>query len=76
MTEDQFLAWLLFVIPLLCFIGKPIVTETIIAMICFSILPIGLFFVAENIFIEHCKKGYKDWEDSIFPLFFYKRYIR
>ena len=74
MTEDQFLAWLLFVAPLLMFLGKPIVTETIFAFICFSIIPIGLFFVGENEFIKSCKKGYKDWEDSILPQFFYKKY--
>ena len=74
MTEDQFFAWLLFVAPLLMFLGKPIVTETIIAFICFSIFPIGLFIVGEYEFVKDCKKGYTDWEDSIFPQFFYEKY--
>lgn len=74
MTEDQFCAWLLFAMPLIMFLGKPITTLTIIAFVIFSVLPIGLFFVGENEFIKDCKKGYKDWEDSILPQFLYKKY--
>lgn len=74
MTEDQFCAWLLFALPvLLCFTSSAMsFQQQLIFALVISILPIGLLFVAENEFIKDCKKGYIDWEESIFPQWFYK----
>lgn len=76
MTEDQFCAWLFFALPVLaCFSNQTLPFQNqIIFALCVSIMPIGLFFVAENEFIKDCKKGYKNWEESIFPIRMYKRY--
>lgn len=71
MTENQFMAWLLFALPLLIFFTKPFDMEILIGFLAFSILPIGLFFMAENEFIKNCKKGYCKFEDSILPQFIY-----
>lgn len=75
MSENQFCAWLLFALPvLLCFSNSAMsFQQQLMSALVISILPIGLLFVAENEFIKGCKKGYTDWEDSIFPQWFYKR---
>ena len=77
MTEDQFFAWLLFALPVLLCFGKPTVSfqNQIILALFVSIFPIGLFFIAEKEFIKDCKKGYKNWEESILPQIFYRRYL-
>ena len=77
MTENQFSAWLLFVLPVLACFGNPTLSfqNQIIFALFVSILPIGLFFLAENEFIKDCKKGYTDWSESILPQIFYRRYL-
>ena len=77
MTESQFCAWLLFAIPALAFFGNPTMPfkYAIIGAIGYTIIiSIPLFFIAEREFIRDCKKGYKEWEDSILPQFLYKQY--
>ena len=75
MTEDQFYAWLLFACPVLICFCHPTMSlqERFIAALVVSIFPIILFIIAENEFIKNCKKGYTDWEESIFPQRFYKK---
>ena len=75
MTEDQFLAWLLFAFPVLvCFCNTTMsLQERFIAALVVSIFPIMLFIIAEKEFIKGCKEGYTDWEESIFPQWFYKK---
>lgn len=75
MSEDQFIAWLLFASPVLfCFSNSAMsFQQQLMLALVVSVLPIGLLFVAENEFIKDCKKGYTDWEESIFPQYFYKR---
>ena len=77
MTENQFSAWLLFVLPVLACFGNPTVSfqNQIILALFVSIFPIVLFFIAEKEFIKDCKKGYKNWEESILPQIFYRRYL-
>ena len=77
MTENQFFAWLLFALPVLACFGNPTLSfqNQIILALFVSILPIGLFFLAENEFIKDCKKGYTNWSESILPQIFYRRYL-
>lgn len=77
MTEDQFCAWLLFAIPILCFFGNttiPFNWAIIGALGYIIVFLMPLTLLAENEFIKACKKGYKDWGDSILPQFLYKKY--
>jgi len=77
MTESQFCAYLLFVLPSLCFFGNPTISfnYAIIGMLGYTIIiSVPLFFIGEREFIRDCKKGYKEWEDSILPQFLYKQY--
>ena len=77
MTENQFCAWLLFALPILACFGNSTLSfqNQIIFALFVSIYPIVLFFIAEKEFIKDCKKGYKNWEESIFPIRMYKRYF-
>lgn len=76
MTENQFYAWLLFVFPILfCFNNKIPFEYQIVLVIVISIYSLLLFVIAENEFIKDCKKGYKNWEESILPHTFYRRYL-
>lgn len=75
MTENQFHAWLLFAFPVLivfCNTAMSLQQRFITALVV-SIFPIVLFFLAENEFIKNCKKGYTNWEESVFPQRFYKK---
>lgn len=76
MTENQFSAWVLFVFPVLACFGNSTLSfqNQIILALFVSILSIVLFFIAEKEFIKDCKKGYKTWEESIFPIRMYKRW--
>lgn len=75
MTEDQFVPWLLFAFPVLaCFFNTAMsLQERFIAALVVSFFPIMLFIIAEQEFIKDCKRGYTDWEESIFPQWFYKK---
>lgn len=77
MTENQFSAWLLCVLPVLACFGNPTLSfqNQVILVLVVSIYPIVLFFIAENEFIKDCKKGYNKWEESIFPIRMYKRWL-
>ena len=77
MTENQFSAWLLFALPVLACFGNSTLSfqNQIIFALFVSIFPIVLFFIAEKEFIKDCKKGYKNWEESILPQIFYRRYL-
>ena len=77
MNENQFSAWLLFALPVLVCFGNPTLSfqNQIILALVVSIFPIVLFFIAEKEFIKDCKKGYKNWEESILPQIFYRRYL-
>lgn len=75
MIENQFYAWLLFVSPILfCFDNKIPFEYQIVLVVFMSIYLLLLFVIAENEFIKDCKKGYKNWEESILPIRMYKRY--
>ena len=78
MTESQFCAWVIFALPVLMVFGQGSYESFYYmfeVLFVLSIFPIGLFIIAENEFIKNCKKGYVEFEDSIFPLWFYKRWI-
>lgn len=76
MTENQFYAWLLFASPILiCFDNKIPFEHQIVLVVFMSIYLLLLFVIAENEFIKDCKKGYKNWEESILPRIFYRRYL-
>lgn len=76
MTKDQFLAWLLFVIPVFAvFGGNNTVEQIIVVLVMYSFIPISLFVLGEIIFIKDVKKGYDKFEDSIFPLWCYRKWI-
>ena len=78
MTEDQFSVWLLFfVAPVLIVFCNNDITfhEMLIIGLTYSIFPIAMFFLGEKEFINDCKKNYKEFEDSIFPIWVYRRYL-
>ena len=79
MTESQFTAWLLFLLPVLCCFGNQNFTfnqALMIAVVVFLVLPLPLLIIAENEFIKDCKKGYSNWEESIFPQKIYRRWYK
>ena len=74
MTEDQFIALLLFQLPFtLLFMDKvSIIVPIFVNLIVFLILTI----LAENEFVKDCKKGYNRIDESIFPKWIYKQWLR
>lgn len=78
MTIDQFGAWLLFVIPslMVLFIENLPLMDFIILLVPISIFLLSLFFIAEHAFVESCQQGFEEWENSILPKWFYRRWIR
>lgn len=70
-TNDCFILISFCYLPLLLLLCLP-PKEAMNGLLAYGWFPIVATIIVEYYFIKDCKRGFRNWEDSIFPQSFYK----